>query len=110
MSTGQTSSSLAATAGSRATASSTSTPMKSASVLTWLAPRGLPPRALMETPGLRPAVNGRAGARPLGHLLAHQVGDLRDLLGDNDPGLGEARDLLGRGVLPALHDRAGVAE
>src|SRR5215207_9671873 len=84
MSTGQTSSSLAASAASPATASSTSMPMKIASL--------------------------RIGRAPLGELRLHDLGDLRDLLCDGDAGLREAGDLLSRRVLLALDDRAGVAE
>src|SRR5207244_2242467 len=80
--TGQTSSSLAASSSSPATASSTSMPMKMASL----------------------RIGGGSQLRP------HDVRDLRDLLGDGDAGLGEAGDLLGRRVLLALDDRAGVAE
>src|SRR5436189_3878210 len=82
MSTGQTSSSFAASCASPATASSTSMPMKMASL--------------------------RIGGGP--QLALHDLRDLRDLLGDRDAGLGEAGDLLGGRVLLALHDRAGVAE
>src|SRR5439155_12754718 len=82
MSTGQTSSSFAASCGSPATASSTSMPMKMASL--------------------------RIGGRS--ELAPHDLRDLRDLLGDGDACLGEAGDLLGRRVLFALDDRAGVAE
>src|SRR6266540_2614625 len=104
MSTGQTSASLVATAVSWATASSTSTPMKMASALTpGSPPRGVQPRALRMGSGLRPLCS-------VLQLGLHDLGDLRDLLGDGDPGLGQARDLLARRVLPALDDRAGVAE
>src|SRR3954467_9006855 len=66
MSTGQTSSSLAASSASPATASSTSMPMKVASL--------------------------RIGGGS--QLALHDLGDLGDLLGDRDPGLGEAGGLL----------------
>src|SRR5947208_12422230 len=82
MSTGQTSASLAASCPSPATASSTSMPMKIASL--------------------------RIGGGS--QLAPHDLRDLRDLLGNGDPGLRQARDLLGGSVLLALHDRAGVAE
>src|SRR4051812_32970353 len=84
MSTGQTSSSFAARAASPVTESSTSMPMKMASL--------------------------RIGGAPLGQLRLHDVRDLGDLLGHGDPRLREALDLLGGRVLLALHDRAGVAE
>src|SRR3954452_10332074 len=43
-------------------------------------------------------------------LLLNDVRDLVDALDDRDAGGLEAGDLLGRRVLLALHDRAGVAE
>src|SRR5882724_5707351 len=82
--TGQTSSSFAASCASPATASSTSMPMKIASL--------------------------RIGGAPLGELGPHDLRDLGDLLSHGDAGLREAGDLLGGGVLLALDDRAGVAE
>src|SRR3954470_18886417 len=82
MSTGQTSASLAASCASPATASSTSMPMKMASL--------------------------RIGGGS--QLALHDLRDLGDLLRDRDPGLREARYLLGGRVLLALDDRAGVAE
>ena len=53
-----------------------------------------------------------AAARSRRHpqLLLHRVGDLVDPLDHGDPGGLEAGDLLRRGVLVALDDRAGVAE
>src|SRR5690349_4499738 len=82
MSTGQTSSSFAASSASPVTASSTSMPMKTASL----------------------RIGGRSQFR------LHDLRDLRDLLGDGDARLRQPLDLLGGGVLLALHDRAGVAE
>src|SRR3954451_3754562 len=84
MSTGQTSSSFAASSPSPATASSTSMPMKIASL--------------------------RIGGAPLGELRLHDLRDLGDLLRDRDAGLGEPGDLLRGRVLLALDDRAGMAE
>src|SRR4051794_35477872 len=61
-----------------------------------------------------PLGDGHAGRRAVLHVRwqqgLHDVGYLRDLLGDRDPRVGEPGDLLGRGVLLALDDRAGVAE
>src|SRR4051794_27374603 len=82
MSTGQTSASLAASCASPATVSSTSIPMKMASL--------------------------RIGGGS--QLRLHDLRDLRDLLGDRDPCLGQSLDLLGSGVLLALDNRPGVAE
>src|ERR671936_3192250 len=82
MSTGQTSVSLAASCASPVTASSTSMPMKMASL----------------------RIGGGSQLRP------HDLRDLRDLLGHRDAGFGEAGDLLGGRVLLALDDRAGMAE
>src|SRR5438552_14091693 len=84
MSTGQTSASLAASSASPVTASSTSMPMKIASL--------------------------RIGGAPLRELGPHDLRDLRDLLRDGDARLCQARDLLRGGVLLALDDRAGVPE
>src|SRR3954454_22568022 len=84
MSTGQTSSSFAAISASLATESSTSTSMKTAL--------------------------SSFSANPCPQLLLHRLGDLVDPLDDRDPRFLEAGDLLGRGVLGALDDRAGVAE
>src|SRR3954464_10410762 len=80
MSTGQTSVSFAASAWSDATSGETSTSMK------------------------------RLDMRTLGDPGPHHPGDVLDPLGDLDPGGGQARNLLGRGVLLALDDRAGVAK
>src|SRR5215211_8891956 len=82
MSTGQTSVSLAASCASPVTASSTSMPMKIASL--------------------------RIGRRS--QLRLHDLRDLGDLLRDGYAGLCEAGDLLRGGVLLALDDRSGVAE
>src|SRR5512133_4119894 len=98
MSTGQTSASFAATAVSRAMASSTSTPMKMACALMPLRspPRGIQPRALRTGIGLGPLYPRQLGL--------HDLRDLRDLLRDGDPRLGQARDLLARRVLLAFDD------
>src|SRR4051795_11580735 len=80
MSTGQTSVSFAARAWSDATSGETSTSMK------------------------------RLDMRTLRDPGPHHAWDVLDPLGDLDPGRGQARDLLRRGVLLALDDRAGVAE
>src|SRR4051812_9006861 len=82
MSTGQTSASFAASCASPVTASSTSVPMKMASL--------------------------RIGGGS--QLALHDLRDLRDLLPDGDACLCEAGDLLGGGVLLPLDDGAGVAE
>src|ERR671933_1673364 len=82
MSTGQTSASCAATAGSCAAPGATSTAMKR-----------------LDT-----------GAPALGDGLLDEVGDVLDALRDRYAGLGQTRDLLGRGVLAPLDDRPGVAE
>src|ERR671933_756584 len=92
MSTGQTSVSLAAIAGSPAASSATSMPMKM-------------PSERMGSDLLRGDVDAA-----LGELGLHDLRDLGDLLGDRDPGLRQARDLLARRVLLALDDRAGMAE
>src|SRR3954470_17095542 len=67
----------------------------------------------MNVPGIRRSSSGggvdsRGG--PLAEALADELGDLRDLLGDGDAGVLEARDLLGRRAGAALDDRPGVAE
>src|SRR3954453_21775863 len=107
MSTGQTSASLVATAVSWATASSTSTAMKMASALM---PLRSPPRGIQG--GWVRFLRTGIGLGPLHprQLGLHDLRDLRDLLCDGDPRLGQARDLLARRVLLALDDRAGVAE
>src|SRR3954451_7750365 len=84
MSTGQTSSSFAASSASPATPSSTSMPMKIASL--------------------------RIGGAPLGELRLHDLRDLGDLLRDGDARLSQPGDLLRGLVLLALDDRAGMAE
>src|SRR5271167_2644761 len=84
MSTGQTSASFAASAGSEAVASSTS--------------------IAMNVPSLRIRAFLRAD------LLADHLRDVLDPLGDRDAGAFEALDLLGRRVLLALDDRARVPE
>src|SRR5919112_5358093 len=93
MSTGHTSASLAAIAGSVTYWSSTSMPMNVASVRIG-----------------SPVLLRRDFDAALGELALHDLRDLGDLLRDRDAGLGEAGDLLGRGVLLALDDRAGMAE
>src|SRR3954453_19688444 len=80
MSTGQTSASVAASATSAATSGATSTSMK------------------------------RLDMGPLGDLGPDHLGDVLDALGDIDARGAQPGDLLGRGVLPALDDRAGVPE
>src|SRR5437588_9991249 len=84
MSTGQTSSSCAASSPSPATASSTSTAMKI------------------------PSSCFSANRSP--QLLLHRVGNLVDPLDHGDPGALEAGNLLRCRVLGALDDRPGVAE
>src|SRR5207248_8211362 len=91
MSTGQASVSLAASSESAAAWSSTSTAMKM-------------PSSLMRRS--RPLSRGR----PLRELGFDHLGDVLDTLGDRDPRLGQAGDLLGGGVLLAFDDRAGMAE
>src|ERR671936_2418057 len=83
MSTGQTSANRAASSRSAAASAETSTAMK---------------RLLYMR------------AAPRGDRLLDEVGDVLNALGDRDPGRLQARDLLARRVLPALDDRAGVAE
>src|SRR3712207_5839923 len=100
MSTGQASSRRRARSASPATPSSTSMPMKVASVLT-------PPlrRPVSPTRATRRSSRRGSGSQP----RTDQIGYLGDLLGDGDAGRLEAGDLLRRRVLPALDDRAGVA-
>src|SRR4051794_19099836 len=78
MSTGQTSASFAAMAASEATSEATSTSMK------------------------------RLDMGPLRDLRPHHPGDVLDPLGALDAGGVQPRDLLGRGALLPLDDRAGV--
>src|SRR5215217_8827189 len=108
MSTGQASSSRLASSASPLSESSTSTPIKMASFLTrrppWLAPRGFQPRVSIGRGGVPPPLTG------LALPALHEVGDLGDLLGHDDPGGRQARDLLCGRVLLALHDRPGVAK
>src|SRR2546423_9420961 len=91
MSTGHASVSLAASSGSAAACSSIWTAMKMPSSLIRLS---------------RPLSRGRL----LRELGFDHLGDVLDALGDRDPRLGQAGDLLRGGVLLAFDDRAGVAE
>src|SRR5436190_21439865 len=91
MSTGHASVRLAASSGSAAAWSSTSTAMKMPSSLIRLS---------------RPL----SRRRPLRELGFDHLGDVLDTLGDSDPRLVQAGDLLRGGVLLAFDDRAGMAE